>query len=47
MAANKLKETRPEETGLSNINNIEICEVEENSEPEEFGNGKRKLHVKT
>ncbi|KAL6267220.1 hypothetical protein P5V15_000296 [Pogonomyrmex californicus] len=37
-AASKLKESRPEEAGLSNENNIEICEIEEGSEPEEFSN---------
>ncbi|KYN32244.1 Supervillin [Trachymyrmex septentrionalis] len=37
-AANKLKESRPEEIGLSNKNNIEICEVQESMEPEEFSN---------
>jgi len=34
-----LKENRPEEIGLSNKNNIEICEVQEGMEPEEFSNG--------
>ncbi|KAG5306405.1 SVIL protein, partial [Pseudoatta argentina] len=37
-AANKLKENRPEEIGLSNKNNIEIREVQEGMEPEEFSN---------
>ncbi|XP_029170623.1 supervillin-like isoform X2 [Nylanderia fulva] len=36
-AANKLKENRPEEAGLSN-KNIEICEIQEGLEPEEFSN---------
>ncbi|KYN01110.1 Supervillin [Cyphomyrmex costatus] len=37
-AANKLKENRPAEVGLSNKNNIEMCEVQEGTEPEEFSN---------
>lgn len=37
-AANKLKENRPEEIGLSNKNNIEIREVQEGMEPGEFSN---------
>ncbi|XP_011862595.1 PREDICTED: supervillin-like isoform X2 [Vollenhovia emeryi] len=35
-AANKLKENRPEEAGLSNKSNVEICQVEESREPEGF-----------
>lgn len=38
-AANKLKENRPEEAGLSNKNNIEIYEIREGLESEEFSNG--------
>jgi len=34
-----LKENRPKEAGLSNENNIQICEVQEGSEPEGFSNG--------
>ncbi|KMQ92654.1 supervillin-like isoform x1 protein, partial [Lasius niger] len=37
-AANKLKENRPEEAGLSNKNNVEIYEIQEGLEPKEFSN---------
>ncbi|XP_014471011.1 PREDICTED: supervillin-like isoform X2 [Dinoponera quadriceps] len=37
-AANKLRENRPDETGLSSEVNVQICEVQESSEPEEFKN---------
>ncbi|XP_039308928.1 uncharacterized protein LOC105192922 isoform X2 [Solenopsis invicta] len=37
-AANNLKENRPEEAGLSNKNDIQICEIQENLEFEEFSN---------
>ncbi|XP_028049374.1 supervillin isoform X2 [Monomorium pharaonis] len=37
-AANKLKENRPEEAGLSNKSNIQIYEIQEGSESEEFSN---------
>ncbi|XP_067207104.1 supervillin-like isoform X2 [Linepithema humile] len=37
-AANKLKENRPEEAGLSKENEVQIYEIQEGSEPEEFNN---------
>ncbi|EZA60520.1 Supervillin [Ooceraea biroi] len=37
-AANKLKENRPEEAGLLNNDNVQICEVQEGLESEEFSN---------
>ncbi|XP_077280924.1 supervillin isoform X1 [Temnothorax americanus] len=37
-AANKLKENRPEEAGLSNESRIQMCRVQEGSESEGFSN---------
>lgn len=39
-AAAKLKKNRPRETGLTFEGNIEIFEIDEGLEPEEFINGK-------